>query len=101
MKMRFELRPVGLLATDNEAFPHTLFKLAQQAFGNRFEVLKRLVRYSAFRVTSFISLKAVVGPTARKHVNKGLALPQLVETKIEKTRTLPVDDRNAKRRLRS
>ena len=64
-------------------------------------MLKRFLRHPALRMASFIALKAVVRRAARKHVNKGLALPQMVETKIEETRALPVDDRNAKRRLRS
>src|SRR6202163_2749751 len=78
MQLRFELRPVNVVATDDEPLPDSFLSLAQQAFGHRPEVVHRLLGYVAFGMTGVIAIKAVTSSGAWQQVNHGLPFTQIV-----------------------
>ena len=99
--MGLELRPVGILATDDEPLPDAFLKIGPQPFGNCLEVLQRFLGHAAFGMAGFVAVVAIARAVARKHVDDGSALVQVVQAKIEETSALAVDHGDAKRGLSS
>src|ERR1035438_556036 len=89
------------MATDDEALPDASLEGGPQPLGNRFEVLERFLGYTAFRVSGFVAVVAVVRSAAREHVDNGSAFAQVVKAEIEDTGALTVDHGNAERGLGS
>src|SRR5271157_3256573 len=100
MEVGLELRPVGILATDDEPVPDAFLEVRPQALGNCLEVLERFLGHSTLRMSPFVTVETVAGSVAREHVDNSSAFPQIVQAKIENAGALPVNHGHAQRRLR-
>src|ERR1700675_3900214 len=101
MEVGFELWPVAIVATDDEAFPSASLEVGPQPLGNCLEVLERLLGHAAFGMAGFVAVVAVTRSAAREHVDNGTVFAQDVEAKIKETRALAIEHHNAEGRLGS
>ncbi len=101
MKVRFELGPVGILASDNEPLPDAFLEVGAQPFCNSLEMLQRFLGHASLGMSGFVAVEAVARSVAREHVDNGSAFAQVVEPQVEDTGTLAVDHGDAERGLRS
>src|ERR1700674_5007813 len=101
MKVGLELRPVDIVATDDEPLPGASLQVGTQPFGNCLKVLERFFGHAAFGMAGFVAVVAITRSATREHVDNGPVFAQDVEAKIKETGALAVEHHNAERRLGS
>src|SRR5450631_484316 len=101
VEVRVELGPVGILATNDEPLPYSLFVVAKQPVGNRLEVAERFLGHAAFGMAGFVAVIAIARAVARKQVHHGSPFAHVVKAKSKETRTLAIDHGDAERGLGS
>src|SRR5581483_9381851 len=91
MQVRLELRPMRVLAADDQLLPQPLLCLIFKTFRYDFEVVHDFIGNAALGMPGIIAVEAVASATPRQVMREAFpALGKLVKTEIEEPRTLAI-----------
>ncbi len=101
VQMRFEVRPIDVVASNNQALPEPALEIEQQSFGNRLEVLQSFVRHTPLCMPRFIAFVTITCRASWQEMEQGWTLLQIVEAEVKEAGPLTIDHRDSKRGMGS
>src|SRR5579864_562380 len=88
VQVGFKLRPVALLAADNQFFPDTFFLFVLKPSGDCFEVVHGFVGDAALRMPTVIAREPITAAPAWQGMEKAIPFPEFIKAEIEQSSSL-------------